>query len=59
MRGSLLCENRETRESPGIEKLEWGNPDEANLLVWWAAPSPITSKENETRAQIPGVVEKE
>jgi len=59
MRGSLLHENRETREFPGIQGLEWENPDEKNPLVCRAAPFPDTSREHETGAQIPGGVGKE
>ena len=51
--------NREAREFPGIQELEWENPDEKNLLVCWVAPSLDTSEEHETRAQIPGGVGKE
>ncbi|MCP4369316.1 MAG: hypothetical protein GY797_14550 [Deltaproteobacteria bacterium] len=59
MRGSLLHENRETREFPGVQELEWENPVEKNLLVCRAAPFLDTSKEHETRVQIPGGVGKE
>jgi hypothetical protein len=34
MRGCLLRENRESRESPGVEELEWENPADKNLLVY-------------------------
>ena len=54
MRGSLLRENREVRESPGIEELGRENPAGKNLLVYWVALIPDTRRKYETRAQIPG-----
>jgi hypothetical protein len=59
MRGSLLRENREARESPGIKKLEWENPAEKNLPVCRGVPTPGTSDEHEIGAQILGGVGKE
>jgi len=61
MRGSFLGENREIRESPGIQELEWENPADKNLLVCQEALVPDTSKErgHEARAQLPGGAGKE
>jgi hypothetical protein len=40
-----IVANREIRESPGIQELEWENPADKNLLVYREALEPSTSKE--------------
>ena len=59
MRGSLLRENREIRETPGVEVLEWENPVDKNLLVYWVAPFPGTRRRYEARARTSGGARKE